>query len=437
MNVPEPAMYRLYSVALYLLLPLAVGRLLWRSLRSPGYRARWDERLAKGEALERVVGASGGIWIHAVSVGEVQAVVPLVKRLLKRYPVLSICVTTTTPTGSRRVTELFGESVSHVYAPYDVPGAVARFLDRLAPRLAIFVETEIWPNILRLCERRGIPTLLANGRLSARSAAGYGRLGGFACEVVRGLTGIAAQSEADAERFVALGADPSRVRVTNSIKFDVKLPASVLEQGEVVQRLWGENRPAWIAASTHEGEDELLLAVHVRVLRDYPNALLVLVPRHPERFDRVAQLCERRGLALVRRSEHRPCGPDTRVFLGDSMGELPIFLAGADLAFVGGSLVPHGGHNVLEPAALGVPVLFGPHMFNFAAISALLVQSQAALQVDGPEDLAEKLVAWLGDAETRSRYGENGRQVVERNRGALDKLMGWVEQLLAPGEDVS
>jgi 3-deoxy-D-manno-octulosonic-acid transferase len=430
MQAQEPMMYRLYTLALYLLLPLAVARLLWRSLRAPGYRARWEERLAQGGGLVRAADAAGGIWIHAVSVGEVQAAVPLVKHLLKRYPQLAVCVTTTTPTGSRRVAELFGESVVHVYAPYDVPGAVERFLDRLRPRLAIFIETEIWPNILRQCARRVIPTLLANARLSARSAAGYRRLGGFSRQVLRQLSMIAAQSEADAERFIDLGADPGRVYVTSSIKFDVKLPASMLEQGEVVQRLWGENRPVWIAASTHEGEDERVLDAHERVLRAFPNALLVLVPRHPERFDRAAQLCERRGLALVRRSEHRSCAPETRVFLGDCMGELPMFLAGADLAFVGGSLVPHGGHNVLEPAALGVPVLFGPHMFNFAAIADLLLRSEAALQVDGPEALADRVVVWLGDAEGRSRYGENGRRVVERNRGALERLMGLVEQLL-------
>jgi 3-deoxy-D-manno-octulosonic-acid transferase len=293
------------------------------------------------------------------------------------------------------------------------------------------METEIWPNILRACRARGVRTLLANARLSQRSANGYARLGAFTREVLGDLSAIAAQAEDDARRFIALGADPDRVRVTNSIKFDVKLPASVLEQGEVVQRCWGENRPVWVAASTHEGEEEQVLDAHQRVLATVGRALLVLVPRHPERFERAAQLCERRGLNTVRRSENRPCGPDTRVFLGDSMGELPMFLAGADLAFVGGSLVPHGGHNVLEPAALGVPVLFGPHMFNFAAISALLLDAGAAVEVDSAEELGAIVANWLSDAQERSRYGENGRRVVEQNRGALDRLTALIDDLLA------
>ncbi len=419
-------MYRLYTFILYLLLPLAAVRLLWRSRRTPAYRVRWEERFGYGAPrMERP-----GIWIHAVSVGEVQAAGPLVRRLLKKYPELPVCITTTTPTGSRRVAELFEDAVVHVYAPYDIPPAVERFLDRVRPRVALFIETEIWPNILRACRERGIATVLANARLSARSAAGYARLGRFARSVIGDLSVIAAQTSEDARRFIGLGAHPERVVVTSSIKFDIRLPPSVREQGEVLQRLWGQNRPVWVAASTQEGEDELVLDVHQQVLRTMRRALLVLVPRHPERFDRVAQLCERRGLATVRRSEHRPCAADTRVFLGDSMGELPMFLAGADLAFVGGSLVPHGGHNVLEPAALGVPVLFGPHMFNFAAIAVLLLEAQAAVQVANTDELAVLVGRWLGSAQERSRYGENGRRVVEQNRGALDRLMAIVEALL-------
>jgi len=294
----------------------------------------------------------------------------------------------------------------------------------------VFMETEIWPNMLRACRERGIATVLANARLSPRSASGYARFGAFSRSVIRDLSVIAAQTEDDAARFTQLGADPSRVVVTNSIKFDVRLPPSVREQGEVLQRLWGANRPVWVAASTHEGEDEQVLDAHEQVLRTLGHAVLVLVPRHPERFDRVAQLCERRGLATVRRSEQRRCEPDTRVFLGDSMGELPMFLAGADLAFVGGSLVPHGGHNVLEPAALGVPVLFGPHMFNFAAISALLLEAHAAIQIRNAAELAAVVTRWLGSAQERSRYGENGRRVVEQNRGALERLMAIVEDRL-------
>lgn len=414
-------MRRLYTLLLYLILPLALLRLLWRSIKAPAYRRRWKERFALFDPLK----ISDALWIHAVSVGEVQATIPLIKLLREGHPTLPIVITTTTPTGSQRVQELFGEGVFHVYAPFDIPFMVERFLDRTRPRLVVLIETEIWPNMLASCRSRNIPTLLANARLSERSARGYAKLGGFTRQTFRNIDLIAAQSQADADRFVRLGAEPSRVEVTGSIKFDIRLPASLNEQAEVTRRLWG-NRPVWVAASTHEGEDEQLLDAHGVIRERLPECLLVLVPRHPERFDRVAALCEKRGFSLVRRSGQQPCSAQTAVFLGDTMGELPIFLAAGDVTFVGGSLVPHGGHNVLEPAALGVPVLFGPHMFNFAAISQLLLEKDAALQVQTPEELAGAIVRWLTDASERSRIGENGRRVVEENRGALDRLAALI-----------
>ncbi len=422
-------MRRLYTALLYLLLPLVLLRLLWRSLRDPGYRRRWRERLGRvpWPPLE------SSLWIHAVSVGEVQAAQPLIRWLCRRYPELPKVITTTTPTGSRRVRELFGDQVRHVYLPYDIPRFLARFLDATRPRLALMIETEIWPNLLDACERRGLPCILANARLSERSARGYGRFGAFTRDTLRRFAVIAAQGGSDAERFVALGADPDRVQVTGSIKFDLHLPASLHEEAQVLRRLWGSDRPVWVAASTHEGEDEPLLDAHQRVLAQLPGALLVLVPRHPERFARVGALVEKRGLRLVTRSGGRPCGPDTQVFLGDSMGELPTFLAAADAAFVGGSLVEHGGHNLLEPAALGIPVAFGPHVFNFAEISRMLVQQEAALEVRDGEELARVLTGWLQDASERTRVGENGRQVVERNRGALERLETIISAQLGKG----
>jgi 3-deoxy-D-manno-octulosonic-acid transferase len=424
-------MRRLYTLLLYLLIPLVLLRLLWRSLSAPAYRCRMGERFGLLPRLR----ARGGVWVHAVSLGEVQASAPLIQRLLLRHPRLPVLVTTTTPTGSHRLTELFGEGVMHVYAPYDVPMVIRRFLQASQPLLAIFVETEIWPNILAQCARRSIPTLLANARLSERSARGYAKLGAFTHETFRRLELVAAQSEADAGRFAALGVAPKRLVVTGSIKFDVRLPPSLQEHAAVIKRTWcggqgGVDRPVWIAASTHEGEDEQVLAAHRQVLQQIPDALLVLVPRHPERFTRVAQIVQRQGLTLVRRSERRPCSPDTRVFLGDSMGELPMFFAAADLAFVGGSLVPHGGHNLLEPAALGVPVITGPHVFNFSSIAEMLLAADAAAQVDDSGALATRVTAWLRDASTRARVGENGRRVVERNRGALDRLLAMIEARL-------
>ena len=417
---------RLYSFLLHLALPLVVARLLWRSLRAPAYRRRLGERFGRFQGGPE----PGGVWIHAVSVGEVQAIEPLVRHLRETRPELPITLTTTTPTGSERVRSLFGGQVFHVYFPYDLSWCLRPFLQRVRPRLLVMVETEIWPNLLKLCAERGITTLLANGRLSARSARGYARLGRFIRRTFRRIGRVAAQSREDAQRFIALGVPASRVTVTGSIKFDQRLPASVGERSQVMKRLFGEDRPVWVAASTHEGEEELLLAAHRRVLETLPDALLVLVPRHPERFDRVAALVRREGLSLVRRSEERPCDAGTRVFLGDTMGELPLFIGAAEVAFIGGSLVERGGHNMLEASAQGVPVVFGPHVFNFPAISALLLEREAAVQVRDAEELSEVVSRWLGDASERSRIGENGRRVVEENRGAIDRLVEMVESLL-------
>jgi 3-deoxy-D-manno-octulosonic-acid transferase len=368
-----------------------------------------------------------------VSVGEAQAAQPLVRRLLAEPRAQPVTVTTTTPTGSVRVGELFGDQVFHVYFPFDLPWAVDGFLDRVRPRLLVMVETEIWPNLLARCAARGIPTLLANGRLSARSARGYARLDGFARETFGAIGAVAAQTEADAERFVALGAPAAGVRVTGSMKFDMAIRGSVKEQAEVLRRDWGVDRPVWVAASTHEGEEEAVLEAHRQVLGQLPGALLVLVPRHPERFDRAAQLVRRAGLPMVRRTERAPVTAGTAVFLGDTMGELPVFLGAADAAFVGGSLVDIGGHNVLEPAAAGVPVVFGPHMHNFVAISQMLLAADAAVQVQDAQGLAEVVGRWLGDASERTRIGENGRRVFEANRGALDRTWQMVVERLSEG----
>ncbi|MCC8998344.1 MAG: lipid IV(A) 3-deoxy-D-manno-octulosonic acid transferase [Candidatus Contendobacter sp.] len=415
---------RIYTGLLYLMLPLALLRLYWRGYRDPGHRQRWRERLGFVPQSP-----TGGLWLHAVSVGETRAALPLIRALQARYPDRPLLVTTTTLTGSRQVREALGEQVHHVYAPYDLPGAVARFLRNTQPRLAVIMETELWPNLLRQCAVAGIPTVIANARLSERSARGYARIRGLTGSMLRDITLIAAQAEADAERFRALGAP--RVQVTGNLKYDLSLPATLPEQGRALRRdVLGENRPVWIAASTHAGEDEPILDAFAILRIGWPELLLILTPRHPERFDRVAALCRQRGFPTVRRSEQRPCAPDSAVFLGDSMGELLQFYAAADLAFVGGSLVATGGHNVLEPALLGLPVLFGPHMFNFTEAGERLLEAEAAWQIANAAELAVAVERLLTDPERRQAAGQRGRAVVKRHRGALAALLAGIEEHL-------
>jgi len=419
-------MRQLYTLLLCVLLPLVLLRLLWRSIKAPAYRQRWKERFG----LFEVQPAGGGIWLHAVSVGEVQAIEPLVQHLCRVHPDLPVTITTATPTGSDRVRALFGETVFHVYCPYDIPWLINNFLRRVRPCMLLMVETEIWPNLLTICQQQRIPSLLANGRLSDKSARSYRRLGAFTRQTFQRITRLAVQSEDDAGRFSQLGVPRDRISITGSIKFDTKIPASVLEQTQALRRLCGEDRPVWVAASTHEGEDEQLLQAHGLILQQLPNTLLILVPRHPERFERVTQLAARYEFTVVTRSSGAVCDRNTGVFVGDSMGELPIFIGASDVAFIGGSLVPTGGHNMLEASAQGVAVLFGPHVFNFQAIARLLLKEEAAVQVNNSTELARQVLSWLTDASERSRLGENGRRVVEQNRGALGSLTELLELML-------
>lgn len=412
-----------YSSILYLLTPFFLLHLLRRARKALAYRRRWGERFALyrgGQATPT------DIWIHAVSVGEAEAAFPLVRALKVRYPGNSLLVTTTTPTGSARVRAALGVSVQHVYLPYDLPGAVGRFLRRFQPRLGIVMETEIWPNLYRQCRRSAIPLFLVNARLSEKSARRYRRLSSLVRETLIDVSCIAAQTQRDADRFVALGALPDTVVVTGNIKFDQRVPEGLNNEAEAIRRSLFLQRLVWIAASTHEGEDERLLDVYAELKSRIPALLLVLVPRHPERFDPVAALCRDRGLSVVLRSEDRACDDATDLFLVNTMGELKLFYAAADAAFVGGSLVATGGHNVLEPAGLGIPVLFGPHMFNFDAIARNLVDAGAAVQVADKTALTAELLDLTQNEARRRRMGERGRSFVAENRGALDKTMGLI-----------
>ncbi len=416
----------LYSLIFYLCVPLILLRLWWRGRRAPAYRRRIRERFG----FITPVGAPC-LWVHAVSVGEVQAARPLLAQLQQRYPDHTLLVTTMTPTGAERVAAL-GGGIEHRYLPYDLPGAMQRFLRRVRPRACLIMETELWPNLLHYCAREGVPVVLVNARMSARSARGYARLAGFTRNALRALRCIAAQTAADRERLIQLGADPARVQVTGSLKFDFALPADLVEQGAALREQWGNARKIWIAASTHRGEDALILQAHARIKQAVPDALLVLVPRHPERFNEVAALCQGQGYQVVRRSAQRAGAAPTDIFLGDSMGELMLFFAAADVAFVGGSLVPTGGHNLLEPAALGKPVLTGPHMFNFTEIHRQLLEVGASREVADPAALAEVVIELLDDEARRQRMGEHGRRLVERNRGALGRVMDLINKAMSP-----
>jgi len=417
-----------YTALVYLLLPFAFLRLLLRSRGNAAYRRRWSERLALFPPLPK----PGAIWVHAVSVGETLAAVPLIRALQARYPERPLLVTTTTPTGSERVRALFGDSVAHVYLPYDLPGATRRFLDRTRPVLGVVMETELWPNLYRAAAARGVPLLLVNARLSPRSARGYGKIAGLTRSTLNCLAVIAAQSPADAERFLTLGAERERVVATGNLKFDLTLAPELEAQGRALRVQLGAERPVWIAASTHEGEDAQVLDAHARIRAQRADALLILVPRHPERFDRVAALCAARGFSCARRSRDQPCAADTAVYLGDTMGELLRLFAAADIAFVGGSLVATGGHNLLEPAALALPVLTGPHVFNFRQITDLLVQAEGARVVADSAELAAALTALWADEALRRRMGQRARAVVDANRGALERCLALIARHMPP-----
>lgn len=419
----------LYTALFYLGLPLVAIRLWLRSRKAPAYAKRIGERFSYGMPPLQ----PGGIWVHAVSVGESIAAAPMIRALLQRYPQLPITVTCMTPTGSERIQALFANEprIQHCYLPYDLPCAAARFLDHAKPKLAVIMETELWPNHIHQCAKRGIPVALANGRLSERSARGYGRFSKLTAPMLAEMSFFAVQTEAEAQRFRDLGARPQTVEVTGSIKFDLTIDPQLLQRAHELRGQWQAlERPVWIAASTHEGEDEVVLDAHRRLLANYPNALLILVPRHPERFNSVFELCQREGFATVRRSTGANVEADTSVLLGDTMGELLFLYALADSAFVGGSLVPNGGHNLLEPAALAKPVLSGPHLFNFLDIAAQLREAGALAEVDDAEGLAVEVQRLFELPRDAQRMAEAGLAVMRRNQGALQRLLDGLGRLI-------
>ncbi|MGL6049705.1 MAG: lipid IV(A) 3-deoxy-D-manno-octulosonic acid transferase [Aeromonas salmonicida] len=409
--------YRLlYNLLIHLGLPLALLALYKPKKGKPGFGARWAEHLGRTPASGQEV----PLWIHAVSVGETLAISPFIRALKAERPDLPILLTTTTRTGAEQAAKL-GDLVVHRYAPLDYPWAVAAFLKCIKPRALWVMETELWPNWLAACEARHLPVTIINARLSERSCQRYARFQGAFDTLSRPLTHLLCQHQDDAERFARLGIGRERLAVTGSIKFDIQLGDEVQARGHALRQQLGQSRPAWIAASTHQGEDEQVLAAFDLVLQRHSRALLILVPRHPERFDRVAELCAPYG--CVRRTGGAPIRETDKVYLGDTMGELPLMLAAADVAFVGGSLVKVGGHNLLEPAALGKPCLTGPAYFNFSDITRQLVAQGGAALVADAAALGEKVSELLADEGERSQMGEQARAVVLRNQGALARTL--------------
>lgn len=414
-----------YIVIAYLLSPVVIGAFALRGLRNRSHRQGFCQRFGFGEHL-----ASESIWVHAVSVGEVQAAAPLVHALRVRFPAVPLVLTTATPTGRARALALFKSGVDVRYVPIDLPGSVRRFFQRVRPRLAVILETEIWPNLYNRCGRLNVPLVMASARISPRSVNRYRRLVGLFRDALSHGIFIAAQSEEDAERFRSIGANPQRTHVIGNIKFDFGYPPDIAERGRELRRMLGVERPVWVAGSTHAKEEDVLLDAHALIRKRYPDALLVLVPRHPPRFADVAGSLKDRGVLFIARTSGAGVAPETQVFLLDTLGELPPFYAAGDVAFVGGSLVPIGGHNLLEPASLGEPIVAGPHNFNSADISKLLIERGAVRIVHGAAELAKVVGDLFADPTARNQMGAAGRKAVDENRGAVSRLMAFVDPLL-------
>lgn len=417
----------IYTLLLYLIQPIVWLKLLWRSRKAPAYRQRWLERY--GFCKNKV--KANGILVHAVSVGETIAAIPLIKALQQKYPQLPITVTTMTPTGSERVKSLLKDSVSHVYLPYDLPGAIKRFLKTTKPKIVIIMETELWPNFISQCYKQKIPLIIANARLSERSAARYGKLGKAVKQLFSKISMVAAQNQQDGERFVSLGLPADHLAITGSIKFDINLSNEQHQKINQLTQQWQLKRPVLIAASTHSGEDEIILTAFKKLLLKHANLLLILVPRHPERFKTVEKLISDSGFNYLKRSTNQTPTAQTQIVLGDTMGELLELYAMADIAFVGGSLVKQGGHNPLEPALHHMAIITGEYFFNFQVICEQLIEAQGMIVcTNSADDLYSTIDRLLNDNSRRVQLGENAYHVLMQNQGALSRLLAVINHYL-------
>lgn len=407
-----------YSALFYLLIPFILLRLLWRSIKAPDYRRRWSERFAFYN--DKTV--QGVIWFHAVSVGEAEALFPLLRQLQKQRPGTPLLITTTTPTGSARVKAVMKDTVSHVYLPYDIPCALSRFMERFKPIAAIIMETEIWPNLFAYCGKSRIPLFIINARLSEKSARGYRKIPALIRPALSETRLIAAQTRKDGDRFIDIGAAKETVKILGNMKFDVEIPKEIIEFGLKLKESVFKERFVWLIASTHKDEEAIFLDIYNSLKQKIPELLLVIVPRHPERFGEVRKLCEQHQLRVVYRTTGLPCHADTDVYLVDTMGELKSFYAAADVAFVGGSMVPVGGHNILEAAAVGVPVMFGPYMANFKEIAEGVLGQQAAIQCRSKDEIANSILELYTQPAYRDALVAKSKAFVVSNQGVIARI---------------
>lgn len=393
-------------------------RLLWRGIKAPAYRCRWRERFA----LYNIKFPQGVIWFHAVSVGEAEALFPLIRQIQKQHPEAKLLITTTTPTGSARVKAVMQEAVAHVYLPYDVPDAVNRFMRCFKPKLAVIMETEIWPNHFVYCGKNDIPLYIINARLSEKSSRGYQKIPSLVHPALAATTLIATQTQDDAERFIKIGADREKVKTLGNIKFDVEIPQTTIAQGLQIKADLFRGRFVWMIASTHKDEEAIFLEIYKEIKQKIPELLLVIVPRHPERFADVKKQCEQFQLAVVMRTAGGNVFKATDVYLADTMGELKMLYAASDVAFVGGSMVPRGGHNILEAAAVGVPVMFGPYMVNFKEIARGVLSQNAAIQCQNKDELVNSILALYEQPVYRNALAEKGMEFIRQNQGAIARI---------------
>ena len=415
----------LYSTILYLLSPLLVVYLAFRTIKSPDYRGRWGERFG----LTRL--KSTDLLVHSVSMGETLAAIPLIRLIMQSHPELSITVTTTSPTGSAEVRKAFGDSVQHCYLPFDLPWCVRRFLCQVSPKWCVIMETELWPNLVAVAAKRGVRLMLANARLSAKSAAQYAKRPKLSRPMLQRLDVIAVQTQVEAQRFIELGVSPDRVTVCGSLKFDLSITPERLANAKLLRQTWGrKTSPIWVAGSVHPREFDAMLIAHRQLLAQWPDALLIIAPRHPEQFSAVAEVVASQGFELIRRSSNLPVTATTQVLVGDTMGELLTFYGTADQAFVGGTLINNGGHNPLEPVAMGVPVMVGPNHWDFAQITQMLADAGGLRVVASADELAANLIEYFAKPELRQQAVNAGLAVVEANRGALQQQYLLAQSLI-------